>query len=480
MEKRGLKLLILFLTFSFMMSFVSATVWKDSHGVTSSIAQPSDIPKAGAKIVANVNSTIAGVTISNSSSATTVYLVADDLANTCRGTVLASAKINGTGGSSFFANFTSNGNNYNLTKGTSYWVAIDGNGSSYSQGNRYDNATFNFANQNVSGANINWTYGCNNFGDAYAFSIFGIVSVWTNNVTDAPPTIVLNSPNNNTNITGNSVTFDYSITDNHNVTNMSIWIDGANNFSQSIGLSSFAANTTISGFLEGTHTWFIQAVDNLNQITNTSKRVFTISFNVTQFENINVTNEAHIGNNLFSLNGFFTFLGSSVSRITKGWFTNIDTTNITTQNIQVNGQNVCLANGTNCQTPPADIDLFLFSTNFNRSITNNSYASLSGINNVFATNENNTKNVIPISCTFKKMYVDVSTNTRTTASNVSLRINSADTGVSVAIPGNTSGVFNSTINFQNINAGSLANYKVISGSGSGATIIRSVAITCEF
>jgi len=69
--------------------------------------------------------------------------------------------------------------------------------------------------------------------------------------------------------------------------------------------------------------------------------------NVT-FENVNVINDLNVGKSIFSLNGFFDFLGSPVSRIIKGWFTEIDAINIIARSILVNGSQVCLEDGTNC------------------------------------------------------------------------------------------------------------------------------------
>jgi len=50
------------------------------------------------------------------------------------------------------------------------------------------------------------------------------------------------------------------------------------------------------------------------------------------FENVNITNNLDVGQDVSALNGFFDFIGSSVSRIMKGWFVDIDvsgTSNLT-------------------------------------------------------------------------------------------------------------------------------------------------------
>ena len=75
--------------------------------------------------------------------------------------------------------------------------------------------------------------------------------------------------------------------------------------------------------------------------------------------------------------------------------------------------------------------------------------------------------------------MDVETNARDTNSIVNLRINGADGNISVAIPSNTVGVFSNTVDVDSVNAGDLVNYKIVRGSGSGTTRVRSMAILCE-
>ncbi len=72
------------------------------------------------------------------------------------------------------------------------------------------------------------------------------------------------------------------------------------------------------------------------------------------FENVKIINNLNVNQNITGLKGFFDYLGSSISRIVKGWFTEIDSINITTQSITVNNTNVCLEDGTNC---PSEIEI---------------------------------------------------------------------------------------------------------------------------
>lgn len=212
------------------------------------------------------------------------------------------------------------------------------------------------------------------------------------------------------------------------------------------------------------------------------------------FENVNVANDLTVGKNIFSLNGFFDFLGSSVSRIIKGWFNEIDVITLTasfinsniidantitaTGSITVNNSQVCLEDGTNC---PIDenSNILSFTINVDDTIAaGNDYGALSGTN-TFNTDESKRQNVIPTNCLFKNLYVDVASNNRATNSIVNLRINSVDGSLSIVIPGNTVGVFSDTVNTDNVNAGDLVNYEITRGGGVGFTRIGSISVLCE-
>ena len=107
------------------------------------------------------------------------------------------------------------------------------------------------------------------------------------------------------------------------------------------------------------------------------------------FENINVTNR-----------GFFSYIGDSIFRVIKGWFTEVDAVNITTQNLQVNNKDVCLEDGTNCL---ADVDTEIKSGSFNADdgsttvITfNTSFSSIPEVTASFATDNGASKDEIAI------------------------------------------------------------------------------------
>ncbi|MCK5043535.1 hypothetical protein KAR52_00855 [Candidatus Pacearchaeota archaeon] len=207
------------------------------------------------------------------------------------------------------------------------------------------------------------------------------------------------------------------------------------------------------------------------------EETFQPSYENAIFANANITEDLTVGGDIFALQSFFNYIGSAISRIVKGWFNEIDAISITTKNFKVNDMLVCLEDGTNC--PPYEgLNYLSFLINVDDSITKINYGSLSGTRK-FDIHENRVQNVIPTDCLVKNLYVDVSSNTRSTSSIVNFRINGANGNISLIIPKNDIGVFSDTTNADNVNAGDLVNYEIIRGKGSGSTTIRSIAIMCE-
>ena len=102
------------------------------------------------------------------------------------------------------------------------------------------------------------------------------------NLTDQPPTISIVSPSNNTN-TSSSVSFICNATDDIQISNVSLYLNGNINVTNSSGLNN--TNYTFTKTLsDGDYTWFCSATDNLSQQVNTSTyfiRVDTTNPNVT-------------------------------------------------------------------------------------------------------------------------------------------------------------------------------------------------------
>jgi len=104
--------------------------------------------------------------------------------------------------------------------------------------------------------------------------------------------------------------------------------------------------------------WRVYSNDSENQFNSTDIFEYNTTFPSATFEDVTVINDLTVGNDLTATQGFFDHLGSSISRIIKGWFIDIDalsiltqnltSTNLVTQNILVNSKDVCLDDGTNC------------------------------------------------------------------------------------------------------------------------------------
>jgi hypothetical protein len=318
MEKRFLNLLVLLLGIAFMLNFVSevnAATEITNPPLSGTIGNIDDWQK-GMSFAPKGNIFIYNVTKSSSSPATAVQLWTGGSA--AHGTDSAGD----LGTATYFGNVATFDTPILLTSGAIYSVTNSQNTSNW----RSHSELLTLP---AIRTNLNWTGNCwgncASPGSNSSTDAVEIEAIYIGNISDSDqfPAITINSPANNSNIVGSSVTFDYSITDDYNITNMSLWIDGIRNFSQIIGAPSFATNTTVSGFSNGAHIWLVQAYDNVSQQTNSSTINFVISNSTIVFENVNVTNDLNVGQNIFSINGFFTFLGSSVSRITSGWFVNI-------------------------------------------------------------------------------------------------------------------------------------------------------------
>lgn len=77
---------------------------------------------------------------------------------------------------------------------------------------------------------------------------------------------------------------------------------------------------------------------------------------------------------------------------------------------------------------------------------------------------------------FKNLHVVVTTNARTTPSTALLRVNGADTALSVTIPASTTGTFADTTNSVAVADGDLVNGALTTGSGSGTLTISAVGL----
>ena len=152
------------------------------------------------------------------------------------------------------------------------------------------------------------------------------------------PTIILNSPTNNSNFTTNTIIFSVTPQDSENSTlNVSIYGNWTGswhlNVSNTSSLNNTQTNFTISGIPNGKYIWNALVNDGVSSAFATNNFTFTV--NVLEngsSENVFINNNLTVVNNISASRGLFNFLGSSISRILKGWFIDLDvsgTSNLT-------------------------------------------------------------------------------------------------------------------------------------------------------
>jgi hypothetical protein len=104
------------------------------------------------------------------------------------------------------------------------------------------------------------------------------------------PSITLNSPVNNYNSSSYTITFNVTVTDNINLSNVSLWGNWSGwhlNETNASGINAtYIFTKDLTAYGDGTYTWQIEAKDNATNIQNSSIRIFTID---TTSPNINIT-----------------------------------------------------------------------------------------------------------------------------------------------------------------------------------------------
>ncbi|MCK9430225.1 MAG: hypothetical protein M0R17_09500 [Candidatus Omnitrophica bacterium] len=204
--------------------------------------------ETGLKFVANYNVSLIRVTTSNTTIATKAYLW-----NSAKGE-LASASISGNN-----ATF----NYYNLTEGTTYYIVVDGEESTYTRAEKCSGVTYPY---NLT--NINIIGGLTNGATDFLTCLESIQSITTDDTTKAVPSILVNltSPANNSVISSSLINFSASL--NITGTNLSyqwknitydIWWSNGTLFNSTLN-NSLSGNVTnvaqnISGFDLGNYKW---------------------------------------------------------------------------------------------------------------------------------------------------------------------------------------------------------------------------------
>lgn len=100
---------------------------------------------------------------------------------------------------------------------------------------------------------------------------------------DNPPVVTLTNLSSYQNLTSlNNIFFNCSATDDNNVTNITLYLDGVKNKTQIIGLTSGELTNTVSLTYSGLHNYSCTAYDNATQST-TASRFFNIGLNVSGY-----------------------------------------------------------------------------------------------------------------------------------------------------------------------------------------------------
>ena len=256
----------------------------------------------------------------------------------------------------------------------------------------------------------------------------------------ARPSITLNSPVDNFNSTIQSVTLNATVTDVVEVTNVTFFVDGIINITNSSGFNGTYILT--QDYSDGTHNWRVLAFNSINKSTQSATRTFTVN----TMPVINVTSP--LDNQNFTTSIIFFNATSSLSADT--WIVNYNGTNTTLPGIN-----------TSLSVEDGTFNLLLYANNsitgvfgLNNSI--NFTVNTTPIINVFSPldNQNFTTSTIFFNAT-SSLLIDkwiVNYNgTNTTLSNINTSLTVEDGSHQLLLYANNSvtGVFglNNSINF---------------------------------
>jgi hypothetical protein len=95
------------------------------------------------------------------------------------------------------------------------------------------------------------------------------------------------------------------------------------------------------------------------------------------------------------------------------------------------------------------------------------------------TTEANALLVFKTAGTLKKLFVKISTNTRTTTTTYTVRKNSADTGITTSVTGSSTGIFEDTSNTSSIAVDDTSAFKVVTSTGTGTITHEGIFISFE-
>lgn len=181
----------------------------------------------------------------------------------------------------------------------------------------------------------------------YSVGIYGIGILYGTPL--LPPEVTLNSPINYYNSSNQAINFNTSVTSTSGIQNVSLYIDGILNETNTSGINGTYLFTKILS--EDNHNWSILAFDNITQSTQSSTRYFTIDstppvINVTMPPTNNYkfwTNYTDGIRDYFPYSSYFINWTTYDLSLNTCWFENISSLNFM---IRVNETVTCNANAT--------------------------------------------------------------------------------------------------------------------------------------
>tara|TARA_Y100000034_G_scaffold136403_1_gene212645 strand:- start:2287 stop:3426 length:1140 start_codon:yes stop_codon:yes gene_type:complete len=194
------------------------------------------------------------------------------------------------------------------------------------------------------------------------------------------------------------------------------------------------------------------------------------------FGNVNITEELRVGKDIYSIGGFFEFLGSLTSRIRNIFVEEVDAITINTEKLKVDNMSVCLEDGTNCPISE-ERNKFVFLSNFDDyEYSEMNYAPISG-QSYFREVERPSQNIMPIDCVFRKLSAFVWENECNVESSIKLKSNFESTGIEITIPPGWMGRF-SDVGEYVVKEGDLVNYEFTTGNNCNLRLM-SISSMCN-
>lgn len=133
-----------------------------------------------------------------------------------------------------------------------------------------NNTNYTFTISGISSSDHNWTIQvCDSSNNCINSS------TWILRVDTTAPVVSLTSPADSYTTIANYLTFIGTASDNVQLSNVSVYLDGAIESTNSSGINASSYSFLVSGIASGIHTWLFRACDNFNNCANSTSRTFT-------------------------------------------------------------------------------------------------------------------------------------------------------------------------------------------------------------